>query len=924
MNSLCLLNSLINQPNKVSSTPTVANNLIFWLQGGTATVPTIDNTNTYAITNNGSVVMYNDATMGYVFSLSGSNYLSMSVPTTVSATRIFWVSSSTPFLDLGNVLSSNYWPCFFQNTSTMYSGAAWGSASYAVSSYTQNTVWAFYAITVSSSNVSIYVNGAYNSNVATVNWTGDTTTLQLGAFTGSYYYTGYAMDIRQYNIALNPPEIASIYTSSQANTSNSCVFFNTNGYILANTLGSGLQSSTTWTIECWCYYPAIPTSFNTLFSVDPYNSTTNTNGTLVLGVQNNSGTANICIYVGDGAVGNQNIISNLNGSISISANNWHHIALTYSSSSGYAIWQDGNKVASSATTTSISYSLNKLRIGAQWYSTTVAIGNFATNCNIGMVRMSYNQRYTSSFTPSANYSVDANTFYFFSCRGYNGSTGFPGQIYNGYANNTFNSANASIITANYPPLITSNSSVFFNGFATVTFAYGTTLGSGMTGATKWTMEGWCYFNELWTTPQATIFSCGPSPTYMPVGLFASYLSGTTWCLTLYVSDGSTSTTNIINGYTVTSSYPLTLGWHHFAVTYDSTVGYKIWQDGTNVYTNGTTTNMSSKITSFMVGTSLQSATGWYGPNANGYFGMGKISNTVVYTSSFTPNTSYGVDANTFYYFPYIGYNTSTVYTSTVYSGLPTTTFTSANTYLSTRNYPRYSPTSWSLSNMGSVVISTAQSKSGMSSTSSLYLPGTTQPNRSVMSNFPASTRLTGDWTIEYFVYVPSGYSASEGAPVSIGNTTTLMIYTPFLSGTGRTAWYVGTLGLGNWEVFNGTDTAYTSAAWNHVALTYNSANNNYQAFNNGTRTGANTSVTSMNTKLTQWAFGTRLLSSTYSLGGGGLYVDAVRVSSNVRYNTSTYTVPSTAYGYDSNTIYINYFEGTNNSLNMTFGEYYYS
>ena len=49
--------------------------------------------------------------------------------------------------------------------------------------------------------------------------------------------------------------------------------------------------------------------------------------------------------------------------------------------------------------------------------------------------------------------------------------------------------------------------------------------------------------------------------------------------------------------------------------------------------------------------------------------------------------------------------------------------------------------------------------------------------------------------------------------------------------------------------------------------------------------------------------------TAYSTG----YVDGVRISKTNLYSGSTYTVPTMPYTADSNTILINYFEGTNGS-----------
>ena len=122
---------------------------------------------------------------------------------------------------------------------------------------------------------------------------------------------------------------------------------------------------------------------------------------------------------------------------------------------------------------------------------------------------------------------------------------------------------------------------------------------------------------------------------------------------------------------------------------------------------------------------------------------------------------------------------------------------------------------------------------------------------------------------------------------------------------------------------------YTEGAWNHIAICYNNANNNYQLFFNGFYANTTTSLNSIispnfGSELTKWGFGVLLISGTEAnMGGGGMYVDAVRVSKTVRYSNSTYTIPTTYYPVDNYTYYVNFFEGANTSVSMANAEYYF-
>lgn len=244
------------------------------------------------------------------------------------------------------------------------------------------------------------------------------------------------------------------------------------------------------------------------------------------------------------------------------------------------------------------------------------------------------------------------------------------------------------------------------------------------------------------------------------------------------------------------------------------------------------------------------------------------------------------------------------------------------------------PVTWTT--FGSAAISTTYYLTNMSSTSSLALPGYTQPNRVAMTSFPASSRLSGSWTMEWFVYAPStwnslGVASGEAAVLTFGNTQPqLWIYLNYAynGSTKASTFYVSNNWPNSW-IFPGVSNTSMPiiGSWNHHALCYDSTNNQYQVFCNGTyHTGSSTLSTNtspnIGTNITNYYFGCRAYSGgTYDLAANNLYVDGFRISSNVRY-TGPYTVPTT-YTVDANTIYINYFEGPNASTSMSNAEYYY-
>jgi len=176
---------------------------------GIGAVPTTDVTGTYTITNTGSVTAVADPTgiRGYVFQFSGANYLSVTATTPINSTRTFWLYSATPGAGgagYGNVFSTLLSPAYFNGTTQLTSGIV-------SSPYVQTTNWIFYAITFTSTTVSMYVNGTLVSTGAN-SWSGDTNPTLFGAYnTGTNYYTGYMDDMRLYPNTLTSAQISAIY-----------------------------------------------------------------------------------------------------------------------------------------------------------------------------------------------------------------------------------------------------------------------------------------------------------------------------------------------------------------------------------------------------------------------------------------------------------------------------------------------------------------------------------------------------------------------------------------------------------------------------------------------------------------------------------------------------------------------------------------
>ena len=190
--------------------------------------------------------------------------------------------------------------------------------------------------------------------------------------------------------------------------------------------------------------------------------------------------------------------------------------------------------------------------------------------------------------------------------------------------------------------ITSVSSVA--GASSLVLAY---QGLGTMSATNWTFECWCYITTL-NSNQTTVMGTLPNSNYAPLYMYAN-ASGYLW---VQIGDGTNSNQNIWN-VQATSNAITTKTWNHYAVTYNSSSGYIGWINGNNVLSTSTTTSITSKINSVVIG-AYGSTTFTSFTNSDGYYALGRISTTQKYTSTFTPSQLYGIESDTFYFFSFQG------------------------------------------------------------------------------------------------------------------------------------------------------------------------------------------------------------------------------------------------------------------------------
>lgn len=216
MNTLSTTNSVYRQ--KKNNAKIIENiNYTFKIIGNAAlTVPTT--VNGYSLINNGvTAVQLSRGAIALYF--NGNSFLYMDITTPTVCTKTFWVRREIDN-QVNNVFSSSNHPTFFDNSIFLQTSVNFltGGGANILSTISQKSTdsWKFYAITMSATKTSLYVDGNLNAE-ANVNWIGDTSRIYFGAFEGGYKLTGWINDIRLYPTNLTPLEIRQLYIITKDN-----------------------------------------------------------------------------------------------------------------------------------------------------------------------------------------------------------------------------------------------------------------------------------------------------------------------------------------------------------------------------------------------------------------------------------------------------------------------------------------------------------------------------------------------------------------------------------------------------------------------------------------------------------------------------------------------------------------------------------
>jgi hypothetical protein len=669
-------------------------------------------------------------------------------------------------------------------------------------------------------------------------------------------------------------------------------------------------------------------------------------------------------YLSDTTVNTWNL---MNGVTASYITGWNHVAICSDVvQCTHAAYLNGTRVTSvSALTGRVGTKFTQWNLGSYVVSGSQTGGG--NGLYVDVLHVSDCVRYNSSTYTVPTYTlVDMYTVFVNTFEGSNGSACGSGSesFYRTLAYNTLGGVTVSTSASKFgtASMATTSSSSAAGGYLQV-------VGLDETKFTgSWTIELWFYPTTTTSAWAANIHQ----------GLFSTGTQGSGSIVGVVVSGGTSTMAMWAGSYTSFPTETPTLNsWNHVAMVCDGGTTYLLFLNG-NLLSTGTGPNVGHRMSSLNFGSFNN-----YKQSFNtGYIDEIRVSSVARYTSGFTPSTSaFSSDSDTVFLNHFdgaangstnwaagqatpnapsvpsnlsvtdttttsitISFTNATSTTSNTVTAVPssgstvTATFSSGSPYTITglslgttytisltasniygtssstsiSSTTVSSPVTWTVT--GSPYISTDQSIIG---SSSLYLPNSSG-NYAVMSSFPASSKLTGSWTFEFFVYIPSSYDSNYDFLLSIGSTSSTYAVVEIINS--QFGFYIGTSPL-TWNIADTQYSNLTKDKWCHVAIQYNSSTSNYAYYFDGSMKGNVTNGTNCGSNLVQTNFGSYLVNGSHIAERHGIYIDGFRISNSARYPLSSYTAPS-SYSVDSNTIYINYFEGSNNSSSVASSLYY--
>ena len=653
----------------------------------------------------------------------------------------------------------------------------------------------------------------------------------------------------------------------------------------------------TWTYELWFMLPQYVSSYYFLYNANF--------ATLQLYISWISGTNVQFSFFGSRYVTNG---FNYSASSTINLNTWYHIAVTFDGT-GYNLYLNGTLLYNNNYFNKMNSAyFTNLQIGtSQYYSNTVTTS--APGAYITQLRISNTCRYNSNFTPLQDlFTYDSNTVVLNSF----GSNLNKLQFYdlakqvqtvdydNTGANDTwYLSKNASLSTVQKK---FGTKSLYLTGSYSYLRVFPSVKWNG-----PYTIQLWfCLVDYVNSENPYLIQSFNGSS---DLGL---YINSSTNVLQLQINIGYSY--SVYTGTTTISKNT----WNHVALCYDPDLTNKYY-----VYLNGALDGTFSSNNN-----STAPPTGMTWPldgNGNGVFNSDMTLSSIVVgrrlaRDSLTSNQN-SLDCNSFYGYldelivsNYPKFNSTTLPALTQKTrdqyDLVFNTFEGASIMASETTPVTYvySPVySYSFTNpIDSVTSNTTLTNTQTNLSTSTSLSFVNDAKRTLtISNL--LDRYTS-YTIEFFLYIAPIVNSTDYRFIQFTNNTGVVGSGPIFYINSN---YTLTTSIPGATSISNTVTV-TPNKWNHFVLEFDIVTEIFYVYLNGTLFFIGAMIGSYTTNFS------RIIFSNYASGQttyNTFYLNELRISNCLRYST-TYTVPTSQFSTDSNTLLLNHFDGANGSNNL--------
>ena len=508
----------------------------------------------------------------------------------------------------------------------------------------------------------------------------------------------------------------------------------------SNAAVSNTLLASDFTIECWFFAPSGGANGSALWT----NSTTNSDGF-----------TSSYIYA-DGSIGTGKVAVNqiVSATGLWTVSTWNHFALVRSGSN-LTIYLNGTQiVTTSSASTYLNTSATKpMAIGRNYQTSPTYFNGYISN-----FRAVSSALYTTTFTPSTTPLTAISGTQLLTCQ----SNRFVDNSSNAFAITAGGTPSVQRFSPFNPTAPYSTSVIGGSGYFGTAGDYLVTTSSQVIPTGSYTIEAWVYTTSTSQTQAILAQGTGVGDANRTtIGIETN--SGAVWSAQVGAS-------SVLSSFAVVPNT-----WTHVAMTFNGTT-ITLWINGVSAGSTASVLNASN--------TTLQVGKNWGSYQWIGYISNARVSNTVRYTATFTPQTTpFTSDANT----TFLGGMTN--------AGIPD---------LAMQN---------DLQTVGNAQVSTSVKKYG---TGSIYFDGSSGDYLTTPPNTYGWNFGTGNFTVELWIYPIAATNrtimADRAGSTGTANAWSLEFFNTAL----RVEWHTGL------AIIASSNTNITLNVWSHIAVVRNS------------------------------------------------------------------------------------------------------